>query len=74
MYPFLYWLPSAPQGPLRSFPHGSQTQFTNRCSQRLFMEFSRQEYWSGLSFPSPGDLNPGLDQGVSHIVGRFFTI
>ena len=22
----------------------------------LFMEFSRQEYWSGLSFPSPGDL------------------
>ena len=25
------------------------------------MEFSRQEYWSGLSFPSPGDLpNPGI--------------
>ena len=22
----------------------------------LSMEFSRQEYWSGLSFPSPGDL------------------
>ena len=22
----------------------------------LFMDFSRQEYWSGLSFPSPGDL------------------
>ena len=22
----------------------------------LFMEFSRQEYWSGLLFPSPGDL------------------
>ena len=22
----------------------------------LPMEFSRQEYWSGLSFPSPGDL------------------
>ena len=21
------------------------------------MEFSRQEYWSGLSFPSPGDLH-----------------
>jgi len=20
------------------------------------MEFSKQEYWSGLSFPSPGDL------------------
>ena len=26
------------------------------------MEFSRQEYWSGLSFPSPGDLpNPGVE-------------
>ena len=25
----------------------------------LSMEFSRQEYWSGLSFPTPGDLpNP----------------
>ena len=26
------------------------------------MEFSRQEYWSGLSFPSPEDLpNPGIE-------------
>ena len=28
------------------------------------MEFSRQEYWSGLPFPSPGDLpNPGIELG-----------
>ena len=27
----------------------------------LSMEFSRQEYWSGLPFPTPGDL---LDPGV----------
>ena len=28
------------------------------------MGFSRQEYWSGLPFPSPGDLpNPGLEPG-----------
>ena len=28
------------------------------------MEFSRQEYWSGLPFPSPGDLpNPGIETG-----------
>ena len=28
------------------------------------MEFSRQEYWSGLPFPSPGDLpDPGIEQG-----------
>ena len=27
----------------------------------LFMGFSRQEYWSGLPFPSPGDLpDPGI--------------
>ena len=28
------------------------------------MEFSRQEYWSELPFPSPGDLsNPGIELG-----------
>ena len=28
----------------------------------LPMEFSRQEYWSGLPFPPPGDLpNPGIE-------------
>ena len=27
-----------------------------------FIEFFRQEYWSGLSFPSPGDLpDPGIE-------------
>ena len=29
----------------------------------LSMEFFRQEYWSGLLFPSPGDLNPGFELG-----------
>ena len=30
----------------------------------LSMEFSRQEYWSGLTFPSPGYLpNPGIKLG-----------
>ena len=28
------------------------------------MRFSRQEYWSGLPFPSPGDLpDPGIEPG-----------
>ena len=28
------------------------------------MEISRQEYWSGLPFPSPGDLpDPGIEPG-----------
>ena len=32
----------------------------------LSMEFYRQEYYSGLSFPSPGDLlNPGIEPGPS---------
>ena len=32
------------------------------CQQApLSMGFSRQQYWSGLPFPSPGDLpNPGI--------------
>ena len=30
----------------------------------LSVEFSRQEYWSGLPFPPPGDLpNPGIEAG-----------
>ena len=30
----------------------------------LSMGFSRQEYWSGLSFPSPGDLlDPEIEPG-----------
>ena len=30
--------------------------WTAACHAPLSMEFSRQEYWSGLPFPSPGDL------------------
>ena len=40
----------------------------------LFMEFSRQEYWSGLPFPTPGDLpNPGIKTASPALRGRFFT-
>ena len=36
--------------------------------------FPRQECWSGLPFPSPGDLlNPGIEPRVSHIAGRLFA-
>ena len=38
------------------------------------MEFSRQEYWSGLPFPSPGDLpSLGIETQVSCIAGRCFS-
>ena len=37
------------------------TPWTEAHQAPLSMRFSRQEYWSGLPFPSPGDLpNPGL--------------
>ena len=40
---------------------GSAIPWTAACPAPLSMEFSRQEYWSGLPFPSPEDLpNPGI--------------
>ena len=43
----------------------------------LSMGLSRQEYWSGLPFPSPGDLpDPGIEPTSLKspaMVGRFFT-
>ena len=39
------------------------------------VEFSRQEYWSGLPFPPPGDLpDPLIEPGSTCIADRFFTI
>ena len=36
--------------------------WTVACQAPLSMGFSRQEYWSGLSFSSPGDLpDPGIE-------------
>ena len=38
------------------------TPWTVACQAPQFMEFSRQEYWSGLPFPSLGDLpDPGIE-------------
>ena len=41
------------------------------------MELSRQEYWSGLPFPPPGDLpDPGIEPpslASSALAGGFFT-
>ena len=43
----------------------------------LSKELSRQEYWSGLPFPSPGDLpDPGIQPShlMSHaLAGEFLT-
>ena len=47
------------------------------CQAPLSMELSRQCYWSGVPFPTPGDLP---DPGIEHVslvslalAGSFFT-
>ena len=40
------------------------TPWTAECQAPLSMGFPRQEYWSGVPFPSPGDLpDPGIEPG-----------
>ena len=40
----------------------------------LSMGFPRQEYWSGLPFPSPGDIpSPGMESTSPELAGGFFT-
>ena len=44
----------------------SATPWTIAYQASSSMGFSRQEYWSGLPFPSPGNLpNPEIDPGSS---------
>ena len=43
------------------------TPWTVAYQAPLSVGFSRQEYWSGLPFPSPGDLSdPGIEPGLQH--------
>ena len=51
-------------------PHGLYIA----CQAPLSVEFSQQEYQSGLSFPSPGDLlDPGIEPTSPALAGGFFT-
>ena len=44
------------------------------CQAPLSTGFPRQEYWSGLPFPSPGDLSdPGTEPTSPVLAGGFFT-
>ena len=45
------------------------------CQALLYMEFSRQEYWSRLPFPSPRDLpNPGIKPGSLALLADSFPL
>ena len=47
---------------------------TVACQAPLSAEFSRQKYWSGLPFPSPGHLpHPGIEPKSPASWGGFFT-
>ena len=50
------------------------TAWTVAHQPSLSMGFSRQEYWSGLPFPPPGDLpDPGIKPASPALAGAFFT-
>ena len=61
------WTHDFPQGNgggglvIKSCP-ALETPWTVACQAPLSVGFSRQEYWRGLPFPSPGDLSdPGIE-------------
>ena len=53
------------------------TSWTVACQASLSVELSRQEYWSGLPFPTPGDLpDSGIEPASLKspaLTGGFFT-
>ena len=50
------------------------TPWTVACQTSLSIEFSKQEYWGGLPFPSPGNLpNPGIEPGSPSLQVDSFT-
>ena len=50
------------------------TPWTIAYQASLSMEFSRQGYWRGLPFPTPGDLpDPGIESASPALAGGFFT-
>ena len=48
--------------------------FATPWTVALQASLSKQEYWSGLPFPSPGDLpDPGIKPASPTLAGEFFT-
>ena len=52
----------------------SATPWTVAHQAPLSMEFSRQEYWNGLPFPTPGNLpDSGIEPESATLAGGFFS-
>ena len=52
----------------------SATPWTVACQAPLSVGFLKQKFWSGLPFPSPGDLpDPGMEPPAPALAGGFFT-
>ena len=50
------------------------TPWTVDCQAPFSTGLPREEYWSGLPFPAPGDLpGPGIELVSPALTGRFFT-
>ena len=48
--------------------------WTIACQAPLSTAFSRQEYWNGLPFPSPGHLpEPGIEPATPALAAGFFS-
>ena len=69
---------------VKQIPHGGDlvtkscltlvTLWIVACQAPLSMGFSRQECWSGLPFPSPGDLpDPGIESRSAALQADSFT-
>ena len=55
-------------------PDSFVTPWTVVCQTPLSMGLPRQEYWSALPFPSPGDLpDPEFKPMSPALAGGFFT-
>ena len=69
---WMSWIELRP--PSESVSHSvvsnSVTPWTVACQAPLSIEFSRQEYWSGLLFPSAGGPpDPGIKPGTPELLG-----
>ena len=59
----------------RCVSHNSLTPWIVSHQAPLSVDFSREEYWSGLPFPSPGDLSdPRIEPWVSGITDSLYHL